>query len=125
MVTAAVGDELFGPTSDRGNSERRQRRQRCDMLQMGWLSLLISSGIRTNYYRSGNRFHFVAIYRIFCFRCWEFKNGSRVVVFLSGESLYFPCQFEYLVQYLLVHGCDFLLPTAIMLRVGLIFVVFC
>ena len=23
--------------------------------------------------------------------------------FLSGESLYFPCQFEYLVEYLLVH----------------------
>ena len=45
--------------------------------------------------------------------------------FLSEESLYFPCQFEYLVEYLLVHRCDFLLPTAIMLRVGWAFVVFC
>ena len=41
-------------------------------------------------------------------------TGSR---FLARESLYFLCQFEYLVQNLLVHGCDFLLPMAIMLRV--------
>ena len=45
--------------------------------------------------------------------------------FLNDESLYFPCQFEYLVQYLLVHACDFLLLTVTMLRIGLIFVVFC
>ena len=45
--------------------------------------------------------------------------GSRVVVFGSGDSLYFSCQFEYLdlVHNLLVHGCDFGLPTAITLRV--------
>ena len=30
---------------------------------------------------SVNRFHFLVIYRIFCFICWEFKNGSRVWIF--------------------------------------------
>ena len=77
--------------------------------------------------RSGNRFHLFAIYRIFCFNYWEFKYGSRVVVFGSGDSLYFSCQFEYLdlVQNLLVHGYDFRLPTAIILRVEWVFAVFC
>ena len=37
--------------------------------------------------RSGNRFHLFGIYRIFCFNSGEFKNGSRVVVFGSGDSL--------------------------------------
>ena len=52
--------------------------------------------------------------------------GSRVVVFGSGDSLYFSCQFEYLslVQNLLVHGYDFGLPTAITLRVEWVFALF-
>ena len=41
--------------------------------------------------------------------------------FLSVAALYFPCHFEYLVQFLLVHCLDFLLPMAILLRVGLVF----
>ena len=51
-----------------------------------------------------------AIYRIFCLNSWEFKNGSRVVVFGKKDySLYFSCQFEYLdlVQNMLVHGVIF------------------
>ena len=122
VVAAAAGDEPFGPTTDCGNGERRRRR--CDLLQMGWLSLLISSGIRTNYCRSGNCFHFFAIYNFFLFPLGVQKpfTGRR---FLLVASLYFPCQFEYLVQYLLVHGLDFLLPTVIMLMVGLVFGKFC
>ena len=126
VVAAAAGDEPFGPTTDCGKDEQRwrRRRRRCDLLQMCWLSLLISSGIQTNYCRSGNRFHFFSIYKIFLFPLGVQKpfTGRR---FLSIASLYFPCQFEYLVQYLLVHGLDFLLPMAIMLRVGLVFGKFC
>ena len=47
LVAAAAGDEPFGPTTDRGYGDV----VRCDLLQIGWLSLLISSGIRTNYCR--------------------------------------------------------------------------
>ena len=36
---------IVGTTNDDGDDDAL----RCDLLQMGWLSLLISSGIRTNY----------------------------------------------------------------------------
>ena len=49
VVAATAGDEPFGPTTDRGYGDGDAIR--CDLLQMGWLSLLISSGIRTNYCR--------------------------------------------------------------------------
>ena len=51
VVTAAADDEPFGATTDRGYDEDDDDAVRCNLLQMGWLSLLISSDIRTNYYR--------------------------------------------------------------------------
>ena len=83
---------------------------------MGWLSARILFPSSNSFFRFPSDLEIVslsfAIYRIFCLNSWEFKNGSRVVVFGSGDSLYFSCQFEYLdlVQNLLVHGCDFGLP---------------
>ena len=49
VAAAAAGDEPFGHTTDRGYGDGDAVRY--DLLQMGWLSLLISSGIRTNYCR--------------------------------------------------------------------------
>ena len=68
---------------------------------------------------------FIYIYRDFCFICLEYQKWFTGRRFLSVESRYFPYQFDFLVQYLLVHGFVFLLPKAIILRVGLGFVVFC
>ena len=109
-----------GDGDDDGNGDGDGNAVRCDLLQMGWLSLLISSGIRTNYYRFVKCFHVLAIYRIFLFLLGVQKpfTGCRI---LSVAALYFPCHFEDLVQFLLVHCLDFLLPTTILLRVGLVF----
>ena len=89
---------------------------RCDLLQMGWLSLLISSGIRRNYCRFVKSFPCFGYLYNFLFPLGVQKPfmGCR---FLSVAALNFPCHFEYLVQFLLVHCLDFLLPTAILLRV--------
>ena len=93
---------------------------RCNLLQMGWLSLLISSGIRTNYCRFVNSFPCFGYLYNFLFPLGVQKPFTGCH-FLSVAALYFPCHFEYLVQFLLVHCLDFLLPTTILLRVGLVF----
>ena len=43
---------IVGTANDDGDGDA----VRCDLLQMGWLSLLISSGIRTSYCRFVNSF---------------------------------------------------------------------
>ena len=97
---------------------------------MGWLSAQICFPYSNIFFRFPLDLEIVslcfAIYRIFCLNSWELKNGSWVVVFGSGDYLYFSCQFEYLdlVQNLLVHGCDFGLLTAITLRVEWVFALF-
>ena len=67
-----------------GTADGGRRRRGSDLQQMGWLpstilpflALFIAISLRY-----GNRFHFLVIYRIFCFIFWEFKNGSRVWIF--------------------------------------------
>ena len=125
-----AGDGRFGQTRERGNDELRRRTTTATLQRQlnGLAFLLISSLLRTVYsdfLRSGILSVFFAIYRNFCSNCLEYKKWFTGRRFLSVESLYFPCQFDFLVQYLLVHGFVFLLPTAIILRVGLGFIVFC
>ena len=91
-VAAAAGDEPSGRTSKRGNGGRRRRRRGSDLLQMGWLPSTILPFLAPFIaisLRSGNRFHFLVIYRIFCFIFWEFKNGSRVWIFCQGNKIIF------------------------------------
>ena len=91
-VAAAAGDEPSRPTSECGKGGRRRRQRGSDLLQMGWLpstilpflALFIAISLR-----SRNRFHFLVIYRIFCFIFWEFKNGSRVWIFCQGNLYIF------------------------------------
>ena len=64
------------------NSGRRRRRRGSDLLQMGWLPSTILPFLVPFIaisLKSGNRFYFLVIYRIFCFIFWEFKNGSCVM----------------------------------------------
>ena len=61
-------------------------------LQMGWLSsffLPFFEQFFAIWFRSGNLFHLFVIYRVFCFNSWEFKNGSRVVVFCQWNLCLF------------------------------------
>ena len=56
------------------------------LASLDYSSLLGS--VYCDFLRSVNRFHFLVIYRIFCFICWEFKNGSRVWIFVRGIKLF-------------------------------------
>ena len=95
----------------------------CDLLQMGWLSFLISFGSRTNYCKFVKSFPCFGYLYNFLFPLGVQKPFTGCP-FLLVAALYFPCHFEYLVKFLLVHCLDFLLPTAILLRVGLYLVSF-
>ena len=82
-VASAACDELFGPTSERGNGRRWMATATATLrLAVNELAFLLNSSfLRTVIaisLRSGNRFHFYVIYRIFCSNCWEFKmvHGS-------------------------------------------------
>ena len=56
------------------------------------------------------RFRLVSvIYRKFCFSCFHIQKWFTGLRSLSGESLYFLCRYDFLVQYLLLaHMFDFL-----------------
>ena len=76
---------------------------------------------------SGNRFPLLCYLYNFLFKFLGVQKWVHGWSFLGqGFSLYFSYQFEYLdlVQNLLVHRCDFELPTTITLRVEWVFALF-
>ena len=88
----ADGEEIAGRWvgGKRGNGGRwtATATARLRLAPNGLASLDYSSllgFVYCDFLKSGNRIHFFVIYRIFCFIFWEFKNGSRVWILLSGE----------------------------------------
>ena len=78
----------------RGNDERwtATATARLRLAANGLASLDFSSllgSVYCDFLRSINRFHFLVIYRILGFICWEFKNGLRVWIFCQGNKIIF------------------------------------
>ena len=93
-VAAAAGDDLFGSTSERGvDAAGGRRRQRCSLLQMGWLSFSIlpffEQFIAISSYLEIDSICLLFIeFFVSILGSSKWFTGGR---FLSGEYLYFPC----------------------------------
>ena len=92
-------------------------------------------GFPLDFFRSSNRFlrfpsdlqnccmEIVSVFFYllkFLFQLLGVQNVSRVCIFCQGNLCFGECQFSFLV-----HEYAFLLPTAIILRIGMVFPPFC
>ena len=151
---ATAGDGRFGSTRERGNGGRRTANSDGDTvtatkwagfppeffpssnrlfrfpsdLQMGWLSSFFFPS-SNSFLRFGSDLEIVSICLLFIEFFVSILGSSKMVqgwsFFVKGISVFFMLEYLDLVQNLLVHGCDFRLPTAIILRVEWVFAVFC
>ena len=94
-VAAAAGDELSGPTSERGNDGRWTANGDGDAATcckwVGFPPEFFPYWLRLLRFPSDLEIVsiFLVIYRIFCFIFWEFKNGSRVWIICQGNLCIF------------------------------------
>ena len=74
-----------------GTADGGRRRRGSDLLQMGWLPSTVLPFLAPFIaisVRSGNRFHFLVIYRIVCFIFWDSKMVHGSGFFVRGIKLF-------------------------------------